>query len=100
MNDHKEKNTSQDDIVNGLRLGAIPEESLLGVRQSSAESNNMQALGFGGVQSDEDEDQNRSNNNLIDWDSVDPETKEFILYLQHVKPELLLSDWTSDPMII
>ena len=31
---------------------------------------------------------------------MDPETRDFILYLQHVKPELLLSDWTSDNMII
>ena len=31
---------------------------------------------------------------------MDPETRDFILYLQHVKPELLMSDWTSDNMII
>ena len=42
--------------MNGLKLGAIPEESVMKIRPSTTESNNMQALGFGGVHSEEDEE--------------------------------------------
>lgn len=70
-------NVSQDHI----NLGCIREESqMMGGVRTSTESNAMQAL-FAGYED--------GMPNIGDFE-VNPETREFILYLQQVQPDLLL----------